>query len=299
MDATSKQCPLCGEWILRVAVRCKHCHADLHAYQVAEGQAAPTTGTAGASAPRGLTGLAGTPPQGSALTGASASTSAASASDSTTGGAAPPSTGESSRREYVAPREGDFEQRFLDFAFKTSLPISAVTVAYALKIPIKEAADGLEDLAARDVLLREVDEHGGVTFQLPGRQQIAAEIVPIGQMGQIGPGTALSPYSQPPPMLYEPSVALTRTPPESTALAGLLVNVLLLPGLGSLIGGKTNAGIFQLLMFLLGFPLCLSVIGLVIGGPMMMGAWIWGLVSGVNMLSEAKAAASQQRQLAG
>jgi TM2 domain-containing membrane protein YozV len=192
----------------------------------------------------------------------------------------------------VAPREGDFEQRFLDFAFKTNLPISAVTVAYALKIPIKDANEGLEDLAARDVLLREVDEQGGVTFQLPGRQQIASEINPIGQ------STALSPYAQPPPLLYEPSTALSRTPPESTALAGLLVNVLFVPGLGSLIGGKTNAGIFQLLMFLLGIPLCLSIIGLVIGGPMVMGAWIWGLVSGVNMLSEAKAA-SQQRQLAG
>lgn len=281
MDATSKQCPLCGEWILRVAVRCKHCHADLHAYQLADAQAA---------APPQQQQPGGTPAQGTSTSGANIPAVAAASTSGAT------SAAESSRREYVAPNEGDFEQRFLDFAFKTSLPISAVTVAYALKIPIKEAADGLEDLAARDVLLREVDEHGGLTFQLPGRQQIAAEIVPVTGYNA---STALSPYSQPPPLLYEPSMALTRTPPESTALAGLLVNVLLLPGLGSLIGGKTNAGIFQLLMFLLGFPLCLSVIGLVIGGPMMMGAWIWGLVSGVNMLSEAKAAASQQRQLAG
>ena len=194
-------------------------------------------------------------------------------------------------REYVAPHEGDFEQRFLDFAFKTTLPISPVSVAYALKIPIREAADGLEDLAARDVLLREVDEIGTVSFQLPGRQQIASEIVPASSV-------ALSPYALPPPLLYEPGAALARTPPESTALAGLLVNVLFLPGLGSLIGGKTNAGIFQLLMFLLGVPLCLSFIGVVIGGPMVLGAWIWGLVSGVNMLSEAKNG-QQQRQLAG
>ena len=289
MDATTKPCPLCGEWILRVAVRCKHCHADLHAYTPAEGHllAAPSPSQAQ------LPGLGVTPPS---------SISPALPPPASSGapllGGPPPSSSpggsDAGRREYVAPREGDFEQRFLDFAFKTSLPISAVTVAYALKIPIKEAFDGLEDLAARDVLLREVDEHGGITFQLPGRQQIASEIGP----SMHSPGTALSPYSQPPPLLYEPSMALTRTPPESTALAGLLVNVLFLPGLGSLIGGKTNAGIFQLLMFLLGVPLCLSIIGLVIGGPMVMGAWIWGLVSGVNMLSEAKAA-SQQRQLVG
>ena len=291
MDATTKQCPLCGEWILRVAVRCKHCHADLHPYQAVEGYAP-----------------AGPQPQlPSAIQGPAASqqhqhqhqhnvapspTSMTLAALSSSGPASPQS--DAQRREYVAPSEGDFEQRFLDFAFRTTLPISAVTVAYALKIPIKDASDGLEDLAARDVLLREVDEHGGLSFQLPNRQQITSEMGP----SQHNPGTALSPYSQPPPLLYEPSMALSRTPPESTALAGMLVNVLFLPGLGSLIGGKTNAGIFQLLMFLLGLPLCLSIIGLPIGIPMFVGAWIWGLVSGVTMLNEAKAA-SQQRQLAG
>lgn len=284
MDAT-KRCPLCGEVILRVAVRCKHCQADLRALEPLP-----------ASSPPDNLFQFPPPPQNPAPPSPPAANLALVPRDliDLPRPAAPSPAEPTPRRgEYVAPREGDFEQKFLDFAFKTSLPISAVTVAYALKIPIKEASDGLEDLAARDVLLREVDEQGLVTFLLPGRHQIAAEIAPGGSGS-----TALSPYAQPPPLLYEPSMALTRTPPESTALAGLLVNVLFLPGLGSLIGGKTNAGIFQLLMFLLGIPLCLSIIGLVIGGPMVMGAWIWGLVSGVNMLSEAKAA-QQQRQLAG
>ena len=270
MDGT-KRCPLCGEVILRVAVRCKHCQADLRALEPASTEPAPSLLLTDIDHLIGSEQLPMPfPPR-----------------------PAPPAPAPPPRRaEYVAPLEGDFEQRFLDFAFKTSLPISAVTVAYALKIPIKEASDGLEDLAARDILNRDVDDQGQISFVLPGRHQIAAEMSPG------GPGTALSPYAQPPPLLYEPSLALTRSAPESTALAGLLVNVLFLPGLGSLIGGKTNAGIFQLLMFLLGIPLCLSIIGLVVGGPMVMGAWIWGLVSGVNMLSEAKAA-SQQRQLAG
>ena len=34
MDPT-KRCPLCGEHILRIAVRCKHCHADLRSLEAA------------------------------------------------------------------------------------------------------------------------------------------------------------------------------------------------------------------------------------------------------------------------
>src|SRR5436309_1400287 len=82
------------------------------------------------------------------------------------------------------------------------------------------------------------------------------------------------PYAHPPQLLYDPPGpgSLTRIPTESTAMAGLLINLLFLPGLGSLIGGKTSAGVLQILMFLLGIPLCLVFIGI----PMALGAWIWG-----------------------
>src|SRR5262249_32648320 len=123
----------------------------------------------------------------------------------------------------------------------------------------------LQDLAARDVLIRDVDVRGVVTYTLPGRSAVAAATT-----GVPSPSTALSPYAQPPALLYDPPGALTTMPTENTALAGLLVNVCF-PGLGSLIGGKTSAGVFQLLMFLLGLPLCIVVIG----APMVIGAWIW------------------------
>lgn len=266
MDPT-KRCPLCGEHILRIAVRCKHCHADLRSFEAVPDASSGTTVEDDSAAVPTSSNVPDTAPQ----------------------SLSPPTVEPPRRHEYVAPTEGDFEQRFLDFAFKTALPITAVTVAYALKLSILQATEELEDLAARDVLLRDVDDRGNVYYTLPGRALIASELGPQ--------TTALSPYAQPPPLLYDPQMALRSSAPESTALAGLLVNVLFLPGLGSLIGGKTNAGIFQLLMFLLGLPLCLSVIGLVIGGPMVMGAWIWGLVTGVNMITEAKQTSSQRSLL--
>ena len=72
-----------------------------------------------------------------------------------------------------------------------------------------------------------------------------------------------------------------------TAIAGLLLNVILLPGLGSLIGRKTQPGILQLIFFLLSIILDFTIIGLIIGIPLGIGMWIWGIVSGVEMVQEA------------
>src|SRR5262245_25196357 len=112
MEPDEKACPLCGETIKKVAIRCKHCHADLKA-------------TGEADFDRG--------------------------------------------KSLVKP-ENDFEQRFLAFAYQTSSRIDAAAVAFALQVPIKEAEEKLEDLAARDVLVRHVDDEGFVYYRLPGRQ---------------------------------------------------------------------------------------------------------------------------------
>ncbi len=64
---------------------------------------------------------------------------------------------------------------------------------------------------------------------------------------------------------------------EGTALVGLLVN-LPLPGVGSLIAGKTREGVLQLVMVGVSLPLCF----LLVGFPMLFGAWIWALVTGIR-----------------
>lgn len=71
---------------------------------------------------------------------------------------------------------------------------------------------------------------------------------------------------------------------ESLAIVCLLLNIVVLPGLGTLIGGKKKDGILQLVLFLIGIPLSFVLIGI----PLVLGAWIWAIVSGVQLIKESK-----------
>ncbi len=74
---------------------------------------------------------------------------------------------------------------------------------------------------------------------------------------------------------------------EGVAIVALLLNILVLPGLGSLIASRKE-GWPQLIIFIIGIPLSLILIGI----PMVIGAWVWGIVTGVQIVKEAGAAAS-------
>ena len=204
LDLDTKACPFCGEEIKSVAIRCKHCQADL-------------TKASEADFTRGLAPAA----------------------------------------EKSKESPADFEQRFLEFAYKTNQRLDALSVAHACKVPIAEADERLEDMAAREVLIREVDDEGQVFFRLPGR-------------------------GKPDAMVRTPAGPLAKVD-ESTALVGLLVN-LPLPGVGSLIAGKTKEGVLQLVMLGVGLPLCFVLIGF----PLIFGAWVWALVTGIKAVNEAK-----------
>jgi len=70
---------------------------------------------------------------------------------------------------------------------------------------------------------------------------------------------------------------------KNIAVVALLVNILILPGLGSLIGGKTIEGVIQLVLFLVGLHLCFILIGISI----VVAVWIWALVTGIQIIKEA------------
>ena len=61
----------------------------------------------------------------------------------------------------------------------------------------------------------------------------------------------------------------------------LILN-LMIPGIGSFVVGKPGQGIGQILLW--GFGLILTMTGLlsIFGIPMMIGAWIWGIVTVVG-----------------
>ena len=72
------------------------------------------------------------------------------------------------------------------------------------------------------------------------------------------------------------------------AVIGLLLNIFILPGLGSLIGGRYLAGIFQFILIVISFILDLTIVGLVIGIPLGALVWLWALITGISMIMRAR-----------
>lgn len=208
----TKPCPLCGEEIKKVAVRCKHCQADLT-------RAAEADFNRGAS-PAGAPGK---------------------------------------------PLD-DFEVRFLEFAYQTTAVINVPAVAHALRLPTSVVSEKLEDMAARDVILRDTDDEGNLFFAIPGRATPRpAAHPPLATVGSRG------------------QLAHVSAPADGTAIAAMVLNVFI-PGSGSLVAGRVAIGVVQLILWVIGIPLSFVLIGL----PMVLTAWIWSLVTGIQILEESK-----------
>jgi hypothetical protein len=71
-------------------------------------------------------------------------------------------------------------------------------------------------------------------------------------------------------------------PSQGLAVAALILNILIWPGLGSLIAGE-QVGWAQGFLFLLGVILAFVLIGI----PIMIAVWVWGIVTGVQLVQRA------------
>ncbi|MBS3146023.1 hypothetical protein J4414_04445 [Candidatus Woesearchaeota archaeon] len=76
-----------------------------------------------------------------------------------------------------------------------------------------------------------------------------------------------------------------KRPTQGIAIAALLLNILVFPGLGTIIGGRTTEGIYQIVLFIAGIALSFILVGI----PIVIGVWIWALVSGIQLIKEAEA----------
>lgn len=77
-------------------------------------------------------------------------------------------------------------------------------------------------------------------------------------------------------------------------MAALLVNILVWPGIGTLIGGRTGEGVTQLLLwafaFLMMFTLFWLIFPIFLAIAIWIGVWIWSLITGIQLLQEAQRA---------
>jgi TM2 domain-containing membrane protein YozV len=61
-------------------------------------------------------------------------------------------------------------------------------------------------------------------------------------------------------------------------IAGIVVNIFF-PGIGTLIVGKIGQGIAQIILAIIALILNLTVVLAIIGIPLAIGVWVWGIVS--------------------
>jgi len=58
------------------------------------------------------------------------------------------------------------------------------------------------------------------------------------------------------------------------------------PGIGSFFVGKVGQGIAQIILYIIGVLFILTGIGMIIGIPLCIGVWIWGLVTAATSPGE-------------
>lgn len=75
---------------------------------------------------------------------------------------------------------------------------------------------------------------------------------------------------------------------ESAVKTLAIILNILFPGVGSFVIGAIGQGIGQITIFGIGFIFTLVTFGFggVIGIPMMLGAWIWGLITAIGAQSQ-------------
>ena len=89
-------------------------------------------------------------------------------------------------------------------------------------------------------------------------------------------------------------VSSPRAPDRTLAIIGLLLNIFILPGVGTLVVGKIREGVWQLVLCIVGFfiilisiPLMLVLVGfglIFVGIGMCIASWIWALVTSIQSL---------------
>lgn len=94
------------------------------------------------------------------------------------------------------------------------------------------------------------------------------------------PQYAVAPYQ---PQGFHSAVSLQQLGPAPTTtgmkVAGFLFHFFILPGTGSFFVGRPGQAVAQILLVIFGVLISLTGVGAIIGIPMIIGGWIWGIVT--------------------
>ncbi len=165
-----------------------------------------------------------------------------------------------------------FENELLRIAFTTPIELTPSSMAYLLGVSIEQADQHMRRLVDLGVLELTSDDDGHLEYEMPDRPDR-----PILRDDAPPPYPGLPPYAPPRAIVVHNPMrhALAEVTPGQ-ATASMFLNAMVCPGVGSLVGGKTHAGIAQLSMFLVGIPLVFVAIGL----PLIVASWTWGVATG-------------------
>lgn len=195
-----------------------------------------------------------------------------------------------------------FEREFLRLAFTTDIELSPAALAFVTGASVGEATEHMNALVSAGVLELSSDDSGRLGYIMPSRppepltlddpalvglQDVSVELLLPRFHEDVGEIAA--PEAQPVPqaMIVRRLRPLAwEQPPASPgqAVAALCLNAMVCPGVGSLVGGRTSTGMAQLALFLLGLPLAFVAVGV----PLMLAAWVWGIATGAQLMTEAR-----------
>lgn len=71
---------------------------------------------------------------------------------------------------------------------------------------------------------------------------------------------------------------------KNLAIVGLVLNIILLPGLGTIVGGDTGKGIAQIILLILSIPLWFVLVGI----PLTIAVYIWAIVSSIDQIKRSE-----------
>lgn len=191
-----------------------------------------------------------------------------------------------------------FEREFLRLAFTTDIELSPAALAFVTGTSLTEVTEHMNTLVSTGVLELTSDDDGRLGYAMPSRpsEPLSLDDPALVGLQDVSVELLLPRFDEAETSTTVPQAMIVRRlrplaweqepATQGQAVAALCLNAMVCPGVGSLVGGRTSTGMAQLALFLLGLPLAFVAVGV----PLMLAAWVWGIATGAQLMTEAREA---------